>query len=63
MKTSPRDIAACKGQRKYQGKPCKSCGSTERYTINAACVACTLAANKKETDRIKELLQAAKVGV
>jgi hypothetical protein len=63
LNLSPRDIAARNGKRKYDGKPCKTCGETERYTINCACVACTLAANKKETDRIKELLQASKVGV
>ena len=63
MKQSPRDIAARSGQRRYEGKPCKTCGGTERYTINSACVACTLASNKKETDRIKELLLASKVGV
>jgi hypothetical protein len=62
LNLSPRDIAARNGKRKYEGKPCKACGATERYTINCACVACTLSANKKETDRIKELLQASRVG-
>lgn len=62
MKPSPRDVAARSGQRRYIGKPCKKCEATERYTINAACVACTLQSNKKETDRIKELLKAAGVG-
>jgi len=63
LKESPRQVAARSGHRRYEGKGCKACGGTERYTINSACVACTLALNKKETDRIKALLVAAKAGV
>ena len=50
---SPRFAAARLGHRKYQGKPCKTCGSTERYVINAGCVACTMAAKNKEHQAIK----------
>ena len=53
---SPRIQAARKGERKYQGKPCKKCGETLRYTINSACVACTLKAKEKDASAIKELL-------
>ena len=56
---SPRFLAAREGKRKYQGKPCKTCGSTERYVINAGCVACTMAAKNKEHQAIKALLQQA----
>ncbi|HFW0119410.1 TPA: hypothetical protein ACIARM_004403 [Salmonella enterica subsp. enterica serovar Javiana] len=38
----------------YQGKPCKKCGSTERYTSDKRCVACRHARNaaawKKEAE-------------
>lgn len=53
---SPRIEAAKNGQRKYQGKPCKTCSGTERYTINSACVACTLKAKEKDAENIKALL-------
>lgn len=56
---SPRFSAARQGKRKYQGKPCKTCGSTERYVVNAGCVACTMAAKNKDTQAIKQLLEQA----
>ena len=56
---SPRFAAARLGHRKYQGKPCKTCGSTERYVINAGCVACTMAGKNKQHQAIKALLQQA----
>ncbi len=60
---SPRITAAKQGQRKYTGKPCKTCGSTERYTINSACVACTNRAKQNDASNIKALLeQAEKAG-
>ena len=60
---SPRIEAAKNGQRKYTGKPCKACGETLRYTINAACVACTNKAKGKNDDAIRALLdQAEKAG-
>lgn len=37
----------------YQGQPCKKCGSTERYTISAQCVACTRG-NKQPRQLIRE---------
>ena len=53
---SPRLEAAKNGERRYQGKPCKKCGDTLRYTINSACVACTLKAKEKDASTIRELL-------
>ncbi len=42
----------------YQGKPCKKCGSTERYTSDKRCVACRHARNaaawKKEIGERQE---------
>ncbi len=59
---SPRIQAAKRGERKYTGKPCKTCGETLRYTINAACVACTNKAKGKNDDNIRSLLEQAKAG-
>lgn len=58
---SPRIEAAKKGEKRYQGKPCKSCGDTVRYTTNSACVSCTLKAREKDSENIKALM--AKAGV
>ncbi len=59
---SPRIQAAKRGERKYTGKPCKTCGETLRYPINAACVACTNKAKGKNDDNIRSLLEQAKAG-
>lgn len=62
--TSPRIEAARSGHRKYTGKPCKVCGSTEKYVINAACVACTKKARAEASAKIKVLMdQAEAAGV
>jgi hypothetical protein len=37
----PRQIASEKGEKFYQGKPCKKCGNTLRYTSMTGCVNCT----------------------
>ena len=60
--TSPRIDAARKGERRYIGKPCKVCGTTEKYVINARCVACTKQASRAATDLIKQHIQSAKEG-
>jgi len=39
--------AAHARQPRYEGKPCRRCGGTTRYTINADCVVCSLARVKK----------------
>lgn len=57
--SSPRIIAARNGERKYTGKACKACGETEKYVINAACVACTKKAREETTKRVKQLLEQA----
>jgi len=53
---SPRIEAAQNGQRKYIGKPCKTCGCTERYIINAGCVECTKKSKAHSESKIRELL-------
>lgn len=35
-----RKLAASRGERHYQGRPCKMCSGTRRYTINGKCCAC-----------------------
>jgi hypothetical protein len=59
---SPRIEAARQGQRKYTGKPCKACGGTERYVINAGCVECTKKSKSASESKIREILEQAKAG-
>lgn len=59
---SPRIEAARQGQRKYIGKPCKVCGSTERYVINAGCVECIKKNRNASEGKIREILEQAKAG-
>lgn len=60
----PRQKAAEHGETTYDGKPCKNCGNTLRYTLNASCCHCAneqskvrVAARRAE---IKTLLDQAK---
>ena len=48
--------------RKYTGKPCKACGETEKYVINAACVACTKNSKSANEFKIREIMDQAKAG-
>ena len=41
MKIHPRQYAIENNQSTYNGKPCKKCGGTLRYTSMTGCVACT----------------------
>lgn len=61
--TSPRVVAAKKGERKYHGKPCKTCGGTERYVINAGCVSCLTKSKTESHSRLLQAIQEAKAGV
>lgn len=58
--TSPRLIAAKNGQRRYEGKPCKVCGNTEKYVINASCVACAKQASNASKEIFRQHLQQSK---
>lgn len=59
--------AAQQGESSYEGAPCKTCGNTKRYTINASCVECANERSKinvkKQRERIKELMAQAREGV
>lgn len=59
---SPRIEAAQQGQRKYTGKPCKVCGSTERYVTNAGCVECVKKSKSASENKIREIIEQAKAG-
>ena len=37
-----RKQAKERGEKTYDGKPCKNCGSTKKYTSNWSCVSCEL---------------------
>ena len=55
----PRQIASEKGEKFYQGKPCKKCGNTLRYTSMTGCVNCTKENSIKrfENGDVKEWVQ------
>lgn len=61
---TPRMQAAERGQNKYDGKPCKACGATLKWTVNATCVACSTEkakeGNKRHREAIKELMEIAR---
>lgn len=60
--TSPRIEAAKKGLKRYEGKPCKTCGNTTRYTVSTGCVQCIAKSAKKNADAMKALIEQAKAG-
>ena len=59
--------AAKLGESTYEGAPCKTCGNTKRYTINASCTECANERSKinvkKQRERIKEMMAQAREGV
>lgn len=64
---SSRMKAAEQGESTYDGAPCKTCGNTRRYTINASCVECSNERSKinvrKQRAKIKEMMALAREGV
>lgn len=45
---TPRQKAKATGQTRYQGEPCKKCGSSGiRMTSNSNCVECLYASNRR----------------
>ena len=51
---SSRLQAQFAGQKKYHGRPCKNCGTTEKYVENYLCVMC---ARDKARNRARRLKQ------
>lgn len=54
--------AAKRGDKKYIGKPCRSCGAVERFVGNNSCTACAEKHSNKHRAKIKEILAKAKAG-
>jgi hypothetical protein len=52
MNTKRREALA-RGEVIYEGKPCPTCGSVQRYVLNDACVACTRRRSREQWARIK----------
>lgn len=54
--------AAEKGDSRYIGKPCRACGGTERFVTNGNCVQCAAEHSRKYREKVKALIEQAKVG-
>lgn len=52
-----RLLAAEKGEKRYQGRPCLAHPHSLRYTSNGACVDCTNVSSQAKQERIRELLK------
>ena len=57
---NPRLKAATERRKHYHAKPCKNCGSTDRYTSSGSCVQCTNAKAKEKHEYLRSLLQSTK---
>lgn len=55
--SSPRLDAAKSGQSKYEGKPCRRCGGTTRWTINCTCVRCSNIRTKEGVRKRRALIR------
>lgn len=58
-----RIVAAKQGMSRYEGKPCRVCGGTERYTTSNNCVACSKVSTAKSREKFKVLIEQAREGV
>lgn len=47
--------AKARGARKYQGPPCRVCGSEVKYTSSKSCVVCTTRRHMERKQREKEV--------
>lgn len=52
--------AAKQGNLRYQGRPCRACGSTERFVSNGNCVPCSQEHVRKYREKIREQLNQAR---
>ncbi len=51
-----RTEAATKGEPFFQGRPCKRCGGTLRYTSNRNCVPCQKMHAERDHQAVRDLL-------
>ena len=54
-----RLAAAQRGERTYDGKPCKHGHGTLRYTSNGVCTACTAVRSTERQEKIRQALREA----
>lgn len=54
--------AAKQGLSRYDGKPCRVCGGTERYVTSNNCVACSRVSTAKSREKFKVLIEQAREG-
>lgn len=59
---NPRMKAAEQGKTHYEGQPCKTCGTTQKYTSTGNCVQCSKTATAEQRRKVRELLAQAKAG-
>lgn len=52
--------AAKRGESRYMGTACRTCGNSERFTSNGNCVACTQAYTRRKREQVKALMAQAK---
>ena len=52
--------AAQEGLSRYDGKPCRACGSTERFVSNGNCVSCSSEHTKKYRAKVRNMLNQAR---
>lgn len=51
--------AATEGRLQYEGRPCKTCGTTLKYTKSGACVQCAKTKTEAQREKIRELIKQA----
>jgi len=54
MHESPRYYAQLQGRKHYQGNPCATCGTTEKFVDNCVCVECNRTKARERARRKKE---------
>ena len=50
----PRMEAAQRGETKFHGRPCRRCGSTERYVCSSNCIACHKSVSNVYHSKVRE---------
>jgi hypothetical protein len=56
---SARLDAAREGRLQYDGQPCRTCGTTLKYTKSGACVQCAKTKTEAQREKVRQLLDAA----
>lgn len=54
MHESPRYYAQLQGRKHYQGNPCVTCGTTEKFVDNCVCVECNRTKARERARRKRE---------